>query len=158
MEDAHIAVTDLVPGKKLSLFCVFDGHGGAEVALYAKEEFTNILQNIPAFQAGKYGEALRDAFLKFDEVLRLEPAQQRLARLCREHDAAQAKINRKLDASARDDGVRTEEEGSNNGEEEERAASVLHAFPLRSSLCPHSPATPHSSSPLQCCTQLRREP
>jgi protein phosphatase 1G len=35
MEDSHIAHTDLPGGN--SLFGVFDGHGGAEVALYVKK-------------------------------------------------------------------------------------------------------------------------
>lgn len=37
MEDSHIAHTDLDNG--CSLFGVFDGHGGQEVALFVKERF-----------------------------------------------------------------------------------------------------------------------
>jgi serine/threonine protein phosphatase PrpC len=38
MEDSHIANDNLPNG--VSLFGVFDGHGGAEVALYVKQFFT----------------------------------------------------------------------------------------------------------------------
>jgi len=37
MEDAHICLTiDLDQDEKIMLFGVFDGHGGKEVALFAK--------------------------------------------------------------------------------------------------------------------------
>ena len=40
MEDSHIASSiTLADGKKGMLFGVFDGHGGKEVATYAREEF-----------------------------------------------------------------------------------------------------------------------
>ena len=37
MEDTHIAQTNLPDN--VSIFGVFDGHGGAEVALYVKKYF-----------------------------------------------------------------------------------------------------------------------
>lgn len=43
MEDAHIAELNL--GDDTYLFGVFDGHGGAEVALFVKDNFTNTLKN-----------------------------------------------------------------------------------------------------------------
>ena len=48
------------------LFSVFDGHGGKEVANYANERFSDILQSLPQFQAKKYKEALVEAFRVFD--------------------------------------------------------------------------------------------
>ncbi len=51
MEDDHIAKQIEQPnGKKGMLFCVFDGHGGKEVAQYAKERFTNIFTGTPDFK------------------------------------------------------------------------------------------------------------
>jgi serine/threonine protein phosphatase PrpC len=32
------------------LFCVFDGHGGKEVAVYAKERFVDIFIGTPDFK------------------------------------------------------------------------------------------------------------
>jgi len=44
MEDSHIATSiDLPNNTKGALFGVFDGHGGKEVAIYAKEHFTRML-------------------------------------------------------------------------------------------------------------------
>jgi serine/threonine protein phosphatase PrpC len=38
MEDAHITACDVVEGE-VSLFAVFDGHGGCEVAKYIGRHF-----------------------------------------------------------------------------------------------------------------------
>lgn len=43
MEDAHIAEINL--GDDTYLFGVFDGHGGAEVALFVKDHFVAELKN-----------------------------------------------------------------------------------------------------------------
>jgi len=42
-EDAHIHSCDIAPG--ISLFSVFDGHGGVEVAKYCERHFTQELLN-----------------------------------------------------------------------------------------------------------------
>ena len=41
MEDAHIIA--LI--NNISLFAVFDGHGGKQISEYAKHHFTKILEN-----------------------------------------------------------------------------------------------------------------
>ena len=56
MEDSHIAHTDL--GNGLSLFGVFDGHGGQEVALWVKENFRQELVKLQSFKSKRYREAL----------------------------------------------------------------------------------------------------
>ena len=67
MEDAHIAEPNLTD--KMSLFAVFDGHGGPEVAKFCKEHFiSNFLIN-ENFKKGNYVEALKENFLKMDEIL-----------------------------------------------------------------------------------------
>ncbi len=44
MEDAHICTDITMPnGKKATLFGVFDGHGGSEVAAFAKNHIKRIL-------------------------------------------------------------------------------------------------------------------
>jgi serine/threonine protein phosphatase PrpC len=42
-EDAHITAPDFLPG--MSLFAVFDGHGGAEVAKFCGNHFVEELKN-----------------------------------------------------------------------------------------------------------------
>lgn len=74
MEDAHIAIEMTLPatGKKGMLFGVFDGHGGQEVAAHAEIHFKDVLENLDAFKAGKYKEALIKAFLDYDSKVELE--------------------------------------------------------------------------------------
>ena len=46
MEDAHICHEFDLPDKQMGMvFGVFDGHGGKEVAEFAKENFKRILEN-----------------------------------------------------------------------------------------------------------------
>ena len=43
MEDAHIAALDVVKGE-VSVFGVFDGHGGPEVAKFVEKHLVNELK------------------------------------------------------------------------------------------------------------------
>ena len=67
-EDAHIAACDFAPGG-LSLFAVFDGHGGAEVAKYCKDNFMKELMADENFEAKNYKKALEQTFVKIDKKL-----------------------------------------------------------------------------------------
>ena len=64
-EDAHITAPDFIPGH--SLFAVFDGHGGSEVAKYCDRNFVQILQEDENFVAKNYEEALKSTFVKIDK-------------------------------------------------------------------------------------------
>lgn len=72
MEDAHI--TNLQLGPKLSLFAVFDGHGGAEVAQFCQQAFCSALVRSAKFQAGDYKDALEETFLNMDKFLTNDPS------------------------------------------------------------------------------------
>lgn len=48
-EDAHINAIDFVPG--FSLFAVFDGHGGAEVAKFCGNHFVEEIKNDANFRS-----------------------------------------------------------------------------------------------------------
>lgn len=67
MEDAHIA--NLKFEEDGNLFAVFDGHGGQEVALYAKEHLENLIKSTEEYKKQDYKEALRRGFLDFDYKL-----------------------------------------------------------------------------------------
>lgn len=73
MEDAHIArpgvVSNSVDGVPISLFGVFDGHGGKEVSAFVKLKYTEVLTNLQSFKEGRYRDALRESFHKIDELL-----------------------------------------------------------------------------------------
>ena len=71
MEDAHIAEPHLdVHGNQIiSLYAVFDGHGGPEVAQFAKAKMPNIIKNNTSFKQGDYKKTLCEAFHAIDELL-----------------------------------------------------------------------------------------
>merc|ERR1719440_1898549 len=68
MEDAHLAVPDL--DDQVSLYGVFDGHGGRGVSRFAARELPRILKETEGWKAGDYKTALEQAFLEVDEQLR----------------------------------------------------------------------------------------
>ncbi len=61
MEDAHLAVTDL--NDRFSLFGVFDGHGGPEVAKFCEKHFPRVLLKTLEQLPDNPEKALNDAFL-----------------------------------------------------------------------------------------------
>ena len=72
MEDDHITEVDFtVDGseKKFSLFAVFDGHGGKEIAIFSKFYFVEELAKNTSFLEGRYKEALEEVFLRIDTLL-----------------------------------------------------------------------------------------
>ena len=75
-EDAHMVVLDMsnhdaehTTRPKTTLFGIFDGHGGKEVALFAAVHLPTILLNTPAYLAGDMATALSQAFLNTDKLL-----------------------------------------------------------------------------------------
>ena len=78
MEDAHIVQPNFGtlkdkagPGSQepVSLYGVFDGHGGAEVAKFCEHHLLESLQETPAWKEGDVGKALQQAFLRIDALL-----------------------------------------------------------------------------------------
>ena len=68
MEDAHINEPDFT--SLTSLFAVFDGHGGPEVAKFCERHFGEELKENKNFQHGVMEDALIETFLKMDELLK----------------------------------------------------------------------------------------
>lgn len=66
LQDAHVCLVDF--DNDMSLFGVFDGHGGAEVAQYAVEMLPSLIKN-ELFKQGDYENALIKAYLDFDDSL-----------------------------------------------------------------------------------------
>lgn len=69
MEDTHITQSVEIEGSYGTLFGVFDGHGGKEVAEYVKSNFKKEFIKNEKFKQGKYPDALRETFLKIDSDL-----------------------------------------------------------------------------------------
>ena len=67
MEDAHICDSIHLPDQqKGMLFAVFDGHGGARVAMFAKKHIKEHLIDLEEFKNKDYKKALKRAFLEMD--------------------------------------------------------------------------------------------
>lgn len=77
-QDAHICILDF--DQDISLFGVFDGHGGPEVAQYAAEVLPSFIKN-ESFKNGDYENALIKAFMDFDDSLTKPLALRRLRAL-----------------------------------------------------------------------------
>jgi serine/threonine protein phosphatase PrpC len=58
-EDDHLAVEiTQEDGKKGTLMAVWDGHGGNEVAEFARQEYKNVFMETKEFKEGNFKEAL----------------------------------------------------------------------------------------------------
>jgi protein phosphatase 1G len=66
MEDSHITALDLIEGE-VSLFGVFDGHGGCEVALFVEKHLVSELKKNENFKKGNYKQALTETFMLIDK-------------------------------------------------------------------------------------------
>jgi len=74
MEDEHIAQTAVAPppqsgANRVALFGVFDGHGGREVAKFAKLHMVEQLQSLETYRACRYEDALVELFHRIDDML-----------------------------------------------------------------------------------------
>uniref|UniRef100_A0A5S6QIQ7 protein-serine/threonine phosphatase n=1 Tax=Trichuris muris TaxID=70415 RepID=A0A5S6QIQ7_TRIMR len=81
-EDAHNCILNF-DGSGCCFFAVYDGHGGAEVAQFAAEEFPNFLKSMPAWKESNIPSALENGFLEFDVSLLREPFFHRLKELAK---------------------------------------------------------------------------
>ena len=72
MEDSHICKKVEMPNKEDygMLFGVFDGHGGKEVAEYARDNFKKKFVKTKAFKESNFERALVDTMLELDKDLK----------------------------------------------------------------------------------------
>jgi len=85
MEDAHLAHLDVVEGE-ISIFGVFDGHGGCEVAHYIKNHFVDEIKKTESFKKGDYKNALIETFLTIDKMLLSEAGKKELAQISKKNN------------------------------------------------------------------------
>lgn len=64
--------TGLNIGKELSIFGVFDGHGGNQVAEWIRDNFVKELLKLKSYKDGDYGQALKENFIKMDELMKTQ--------------------------------------------------------------------------------------
>ena len=82
MEDAKLVNLNI--DDQTMLFGVFDGHGGKEVAEFVSRHFCIELVNNRAFKDGNYEQALKDTFLRMDELLRTPEGLKETLRIARD--------------------------------------------------------------------------
>eukprot|EP00188_Purpureofilum_apyrenoidigerum_P000557 Plantae.Rhodophyta-Purpureofilum_apyrenoidigerum.ctg12491.p1 GENE.Plantae.Rhodophyta-Purpureofilum_apyrenoidigerum.ctg12491~~Plantae.Rhodophyta-Purpureofilum_apyrenoidigerum.ctg12491.p1 ORF type:complete len:455 (+),score=92.12 Plantae.Rhodophyta-Purpureofilum_apyrenoidigerum.ctg12491:155-1366(+) len=82
MEDAHIAKPKIADKK--GMFAVFDGHGGAEVALFCEKHMVEELQALEEYRKGDFEKALTRVFHRMDELIADEKYSDELERLKQE--------------------------------------------------------------------------
>lgn len=78
-QDAHICSLDF--DKNSSLFAVFDGHGGAEVAMYCSQKLPEFLKSTASYTKKDFEQALKDTFIGFDATLVDESVIEQLRKL-----------------------------------------------------------------------------
>lgn len=86
MEDSHLARMDVIEGE-VSIFGVFDGHGGAEVAVYIENHFVDEIKKNEYFKKGDYRNALIETFLNIDKMLLTEAGKKELAAIARKRSS-----------------------------------------------------------------------
>eukprot|EP00347_Sterkiella_histriomuscorum_P012912 403366745 len=79
MEDAHICNPDFE--KNASIYGVFDGHGGIEVAEFCSKNLEEVLQQQQNYKMKNYDLALQDTFLKIDEILQTPGGKRQLLQI-----------------------------------------------------------------------------
>jgi protein phosphatase 1G len=82
MEDAKLA--NLSADDQTMLFGVFDGHGGKEVAEFVSRHLTQEFIHNSSFKAGRVEEALKETFLRMDELIRTPEGLREVIRIARD--------------------------------------------------------------------------
>jgi len=82
MEDAKIASLDI--DSDTSLFGVFDGHGGKEVAEFVTRHFGRELLQNHNFRSGNIADALKEVYLYMDQLLETDEGKKELFRIARD--------------------------------------------------------------------------
>ena len=84
MEDYVIDYSEKEQEKFLSVFRIFDGHGGKEVSRYLQAHFMDYLKNAAKFKEGKFKDALVDTFFEIDKSFTTNEAQEELTKYSEE--------------------------------------------------------------------------
>lgn len=69
-QDAHNCILEF--DEDTSLFAVYDGHGGHEVAAYCADHLPQFLKTVESYKQGDLIKALEEAYLEFDHLLTKE--------------------------------------------------------------------------------------
>jgi len=125
MEDAHLAIPEL--DDKVSLFGVFDGHGGKGVSAFAAKRLPGLLKETEAYKRGDFAKALEQAFLAVDEELKSPGGRQEIKALDQPNSSSPISLPRRvlqrlIAGSAARGGTSPLEEEADEAQEEVAAA------------------------------------
>lgn len=95
-EDAHLHILDLGDGN--SLFAVFDGHGGEQVAMFCERHFPEILMANAEYKAKNYAKALEESFVETDYMLLSDEGHDKMRKIILDMKQQIRGANAKLDA------------------------------------------------------------
>lgn len=84
MEDSHITHLDVIEGE-VSLFGVFDGHGGCEIARFVEAHMVDELKKLETFKKGNYKQALIEVFLQLDKMILSDKYKKELVGISQKH-------------------------------------------------------------------------
>ena len=79
----NLSLSGTKSSKQFSLFGVFDGHGGREVAHYTKLHLVETLTTSKHFEDENFKEALRQSFLELDRQLEDEKGREEITNMKR---------------------------------------------------------------------------
>lgn len=71
MEDAHILEMN-INGEGISIFGVFDGHGGKEVAQFVEKHYIEEITKMEEYKQKDFEKALIKSFYRMDELMETE--------------------------------------------------------------------------------------
>jgi len=93
MEDSHISDLNIA-NSNTSVFGVFDGHGGKEVAQWVKKKFTEELVKNKNFKSGNYQKALSETFMRMDSLMQEPTGKNELKEEAKKSKLEDEKINK----------------------------------------------------------------
>jgi serine/threonine protein phosphatase PrpC len=76
-----------VVGKELSIFGVFDGHGGNQVAEWVRDNFVKELVKLKSYKDGDYKDALKETFIRMDELMKTPMVKKELQKYTTDKDS-----------------------------------------------------------------------
>jgi len=100
-EDAHLHIMDLGDGN--SLFAVFDGHGGEQVAMFCERHFPEILMASQEYKNKNFAKALEESFVEIDFMLLSDEGFDKMRKIVLEMKQAIRGPTAKLDAQEEKD-------------------------------------------------------
>ena len=100
-EDAHLHILDLGDGN--SLFAVFDGHGGEQVAIFCERHFPETLMANQNYKDKNYAKSLEETFVETDYMLLSDEGTEKLKKIVLDLKQAVRGPLAKLDAQEEKD-------------------------------------------------------